>query len=576
VRSLFNNYRRTLGDYQSILSYALLGIIGGLASGLMVLLFELAINQAALLWSVTNGAEGFEALPRWLHFALPVAGALALGVAFTFIRPEDRETGIVHVISRMHSHYSVLPLRNALVQFFGGAFALATGQSGGREGPGVHLGGALNSLLGQKLHLPNNSLRVLIACGTAGGIAAAFNTPLAGVIFAMEVIIVEYSVVGFIPVILAAVSAAAISRTLNTGIVVFSHSGVQLNSLWEIPFIILLGICCGIAVAGYIKASRLSARLAHWPVLLRFSLAGLLTGSLALFVPEVLGMGYDTLRATLLGEFAPMALITIALCKILATSFSCGVGMPIGLIGPNLLIGACIGGVLGFLGHAIMPELASDPALYIVIGMVACMGAVLNAPLAAILAVVELTQTVNIAMPALLAVVAATLTNTGAFRQRSAHQSALQQLKRLVPVDPLNQLLHRTALSTSLEVGVVKVSVILDAERASLIAKGPPDWCLVERDAESLYLVRGPELLAWLSDKVIGEEGLDLTQADIRRWTIASASVPILATLRQALDVMRSETVEAVCVYDRHAGGEQVLQGIVTREAVERFSLSKL
>ncbi len=576
MRGLLNNYRRSLSDYQSILSYALLGVIGGLCSGLMVLAFELAINQLALLWGVGDGAEGFESLPRWAAFALPAGGALILGLGFSLIKAEDRETGIVHVLSRMHSHYSVLPARNAIVQFIGGAFAIATGQSGGREGPGIHLGGALNSLLGQKLGLPNNSLRVLIACGTAGGIAAAFNTPLAGVIFAMEVIIVEYSVVGFIPVILAAVSASAISRTLDTGLTVFSHSEVQLNSLWEIPYILLLGICCGIAVAIFIKASRLSAGLSHWPVAIRFTLAGVLTGTLGLFVPEVLGMGYDTLRLAILGQVAPAALITIALCKLVTTSVSCGVGMPIGLIGPNLLIGACIGGALGFLGQATMPELASDPALYIVIGMACSMGAVLNAPLAAILAVIELTHTANIAMPALLAIVAATLTNTGAFRQRSAHQSVLQHLKRLVPNDPVNQLLHRTAVSSSLEVSVVKVPCHLDFERADLLTKATPTWCLIEREQEALYLVKGPELIRWLSDKTIDEEGLDITEADIRRWTVAATPIPAQATLRQAVDTMRADTVEAVWVYGLGTGGERVLQGIVTREAVEKFSLSNL
>jgi hypothetical protein len=363
---------------------------------------------------------------------------------------------------------------------------------------------------------------------------------------------------------------------MNTGLTVFSHSGAQLNSMWEIPYIILLGICCGVAVAVFIKLSRLSARLAHWPVLVRFALAGLLTGSLALYVPEILGVGYDTLRLTLLGQLAPVALITIALCKILATSFSCGVGMPIGLIGPNLLIGACIGGALGFLGHAIMPELASDPALYIVIGMAASMGAVLNAPLAAILAVVEMTQTISIAMPALLAIVAATLTNTGAFRQRSAHASVLQQLRRMVPGDPLNQLLHRTGVTSSLEVSVVKVPVNLDPARADLISRATPGWCLVERETDVLYLVKGRDLVTWLADKAIAEEGIDLTQADIRRWTISEKPIPAQATLRQAMDTMRSETVEAVWVYSRGTGGEQVLQGIVTREAVEKFSLSKL
>ncbi len=457
MRSLFNNYRRTLGDYQSILSYAVLGVVGGLASGLIVIAFEFAINWVAMLWSVGDGAEGFEALPRWLVFALPVAGATLLGLGYSLIKPEDRETGIVHVISHMHSHYSVLPLKNALVQFVGGTLAMATGQSGGREGPGVHLGGAINSLLGQKLQLPNNSLRVLIACGTAGG--------------------------------------------------------------------------------------------------------------MAFYVPEILGMGYDTLRLVVLGQLAPIALITIAVCKILATSFSCGVGMPIGLIGPNLLIGACLGGILDVLGHTYMPELVSDPTLYIVMGMAASMGAVLNAPLAAILAVVELTNTVGIAMPALLAVVAATLTNTGVFRQKSAHQAVLRQLKRVVPDDPLNQLLHRTAVTSSLEVSVVKVSVGLDHERAELLTKATPGWCLVERNGQILYLVRGDDLVEWLKGRTVAGE-LDLTEEDIRRWTVAA--LPARATLGQALDTMRSETVEALWVHSRRASGVEVLQGIVTREAVEQ------
>lgn len=573
MRSLLNNYRRTLGDYQSILSYAVLGVIGGLASGLVVIAHEFAISWVAMLWGVGDSAEGFEALPRWLVFALPVAGATLLGLGYSLIKPEDREAGIVHVISHMHSHYSVLPLKNALVQFVGGALAMATGQSGGREGPGVHLGGAVNSLLGQKLQLPNNSLRVLIACGTAGGIAAAFHTPLAGVIFAMEVIIVEYSVVGFIPVILAAVSASAISITLNSGLTVFSHSAVQLNSLWELPYILLLGVSCGVAVSAFIKLSSFAARLTKWPVALRFSCAGLLTGGMALYVPEILGMGYDTLRLVVLGQLAPIALLTIAACKILATSFSCGVGMPIGLIGPNLLIGACLGGILGVLGHTYMPELVSDPTLYIVIGMAASMGAVLNAPLAAILAVVELTHNVGVAMPALLAVVAATLTNTGVFRQKSAHQTVLQQLKRVVPDDPLNQLLHRTAVTSSLEVSVVKVSAGLDHERAELLTRATPGWCLVERDGQILYLVRGNDLVEWLEGRTVAEE-LDLTEADIRRWTVAA--LPARATLRQALDTMRLETVEALWVHSRGASGVEVLQGIVTREAVEQFSLSKI
>ena len=208
MREFFNRYRRLLINYDSVFAYSLLGVVGGIASGLVVLAFELLIRELALLWGVSQAGDGFEALPQWMLFALPAAGAALLGCVYGLLQAQDRETGIVHILSRMHSHYSVLPLRNALLQFFGGAFSLATGQSGGREGPGVHLGGAINSLLGQWLHLPNNSLRMLIACGTAGGISAAFQTPLAGVLFTLEVILPEYTVVSFIPVMLAAVSAA--------------------------------------------------------------------------------------------------------------------------------------------------------------------------------------------------------------------------------------------------------------------------------------------------------------------------------------------------------------------------------
>jgi H+/Cl- antiporter ClcA len=573
VRDLLTQYRDTLTDYRSLLPYAVLGIIGGVASALVILAFDQCIRLLAASWGV-GGGEDFEALPRWLHFTLPVVGAGLLGLAFSLLRPESREVGIVHVLSRMHSHYGALPLRNMLVQFVGGAFALASGQSGGREGPGVHLGGAVNSLLGQRLGLPNNSLRILIACGTAGGIAVAFNTPLAGVIFAMEVVVAEYTVIGFIPVMLAAVSASAISHYLQSGAALFSIRPVALTSLWEVPYIVLLGICCGIAVAVFIRIIRLTGAIAHWPVLLRFLLAGVLTGTLALLVPQVLGMGYDTLENVLLGQVAPLALAVIALGKLLATGVSCGLGMPVGLIGPSLLIGGCIGGLLGGIGLTVMPELASEPVLYVVIGMAAAMGAILNAPLAAILAVVELTQTVSIAMPAMLAIIAANLTNTEVFRQRSAHQTVLRQLHRSTPDDPLNHLLHSTHVSSCMEISVARMPVMADAQALESLRQATPGWCLLERGLEPLYLVRGAALRDWLAENPAADGERDLTEASVRRWTIAS--VPVQATLRQALDTMRAQTAEAVCVYGRNIGGKRALLGVVTRDTIEQFTLSRL
>jgi chloride channel protein, CIC family len=575
VRRLLGIYRRLLINYDSVLAYSVLGVVGGVASGLVVLAFELAIRELSISFGVGDGGDDFETLPLWIIFALPAGGATLLGCAYTLLKPQDRETGIVHVLSRMHSHYSILPLRNAVVQFIGGVFSLATGQSGGREGPGVHLGGAINSLLGQWLGLPNNSLRMLIACGTAGGIAAAFQTPLAGVLFAMEVIIAEYSVVGFIPVMLAAVSASAVSHALTTDEWLFSLPAMELNSLLELPYVVLIGLCCGAAVAAFIRITKFAARFSHLPVALRFTVAGVLTGGLALLVPETLGLGYDTLSLAMHGELAISALLFIAACKLLATAVSCGVGMPVGLIGPNLLIGACIGGILGIIGSSLLPDLASDPTLYAVIGMGAAMGAVLNAPLTAILAVIEMTQSLSISMAAMLAIVTATLTSTGLFGMRSAHQAVLRQLQRIVPHDPLNQLLHSTNVYSTMDTRVVRVPLLLSREDMEPLLEFTPVWCLVERDGDDLYLVNGAELLEWLKQAEFEDNIVNLTAAGIRRWT--TSAVPIQATLRQAMDTMRTQTTEAVCVYERSPNtGKQILHGVLTLESIESFTLGNV
>jgi len=579
VRNTLGSFRRSLTRYESTLAYALLGIVGGLASGAVVLAFEASIVALGDLWGVAGG-EGFEALPGWQRFALPAGGALLLGAAFSVLPKEQRDVGILHVVSRLHHHYGVLPLRNALVQFIAGAVALASGQSGGREGPGVHLGAAVNSLLGQRLTLPNNSLRVLIACGTAGGIAAAFNTPLAGVIFAMEVIIAEYTVAGFVPVMLAAVSAAAVSRGMDFGFPAFALPPVALNSLWEIPLVLSLGLGCGAAAALLVRLIVLSAASRQRPVFLRFAAAGLLTGCLALLVPEVLGMGYDSLRRILAGESTPALLAALAGARLLATGVNLGFGLPVGLIGPSLIIGACIGGLLGVGSLLLLPTLSPDLELYVIVGMAATMGAVLGAPLAASLAVIELTQTTAVAMPALLAIVAANLVHTALFRQRAAHHALLRQLERAVPEDPLGQFLHRVDVTTGMDTSVVRVPARIAPEAFRALAVQVPDWCVIHRDDEDLFLLRGRDLLAW-EEKAhplplpAGEEDpglLDLTAADVRRWTITR--VPDRATLRQVMDVLRRETVEAACVYGRLSSGARSLRGVVTRDRIERYSLS--
>ena len=559
-------------DRRALLPYSLLGIAAGLLSAGAVLCFEWTIEALGWLWLGENSPDGFETLTPAERFTMPLLAALALGLVYSWLKPDDRETGIVHVLSRMHSHYGHLPLKNALVQFSCGALALASGHSGGREGPGVHLGAAMSSGLCSVLGLPNNSRRILIACGTAGSIAAAFDTPLAGVVFAMEVIVAEYTVVGFTPVLVAAISATTLSHALRGGgLPDFVVPGIPLTSLLELPLILLIGMAAGAAAGLFSWLLKLLLRLGKYPVLLRFGAVGVLTGGLGVLVPGVMGMGYDSLGLTLLGEMAPLALALLLLTKLAATAWSVGLGLPVGVIGPSLLIGGCVGGLLGLVAEAVLPGFPSDISLYVVIGMGAGMAAMLNAPLAALLAVVELTGSVSVVFPTMLAIVAATLTVTVGFRARSVHQTVLRHLEREIPEDPISQLLHQTNVMTAMDRNVCVLNHGIGP--GDYPGDLNPNWCLLKREGEHLVLVRGADAQP-LAEQLQEEERIDLLEQDIRRWTMTPLSQR--ATLREALDAMRKSDVEAVVVMDSRIPGDLGVRGVLTRDIIDQFYLMKL
>ena len=191
---------------------AMLAIPVGLLSGGVIILFRMLVESGQGLLLPGGDVEYYEGLPPELRLVLPVAGGLLIGLLWQALKPAGREVGIIHVMERLAYHQGRLPWRNAVAQFIGAALSIISGHSVGREGPSVHLGATSGSLLGQWLRLPNNTNRTLAACGIAAAIAASFNTPLAGVIFAMEVVMMEYSLISFAPVILSAVTATTLTR----------------------------------------------------------------------------------------------------------------------------------------------------------------------------------------------------------------------------------------------------------------------------------------------------------------------------------------------------------------------------
>ena len=409
-----------------------LGAVSGLLAGLVVLAFRWVI-EAGQRGFLPGGLLGnYEALPGWAMLALPVGGGLALGLAFERLPEPLRSVGIVHAIQQLrHTGRPKLPLGNAVVQFFGGAFAIVCGHSVDREGPGVHLGAATGTWVGGRSE--DAETFTLTVCGAASAIAAAFNTPLAGIVFVIEVLGVRYRVDRFIPVMTASVIGALVSQLAYGATPTFTlASNLEMASLEEVLLLGVLGVLTGLVSVAFIEITERTWDWAgHLRPVLAFALAGGVTGLVGLVVPQVPGISYDTLNNILNNHLGLSVLASLVLGKVLATAIAIGLRVPGGLIGPSLVIGGALGGVVGVLVQSLAIPTGGE-AFYAAVGMVAMMSAVLRAPLAALMALLELTANPAIIFPGMVAVVFADVVA----RQMLGRESIFEHVRRLAEVVP--------------------------------------------------------------------------------------------------------------------------------------------
>ncbi|MEQ8230775.1 MAG: chloride channel protein, partial [Gammaproteobacteria bacterium] len=503
---------------------------------------------------------------------LPTAGGLLLGIAYALLAPRTRTVGVIHVLERLHYHQGHMPWRNLATQFFGGALALASGQSVGREAPSVHLGAAVASLLGRWLLLPNNAVRTLVACGAAAAIAASFNTPLAGVVFAMEVVMAEYTIAGFVPVILAAVAATAITRAVYGDDTAFMVPLLGLASLWELMWIVVMGLLIGVVAAAFVAAIRALGRVGERvPVTLRFTLVGLAVGVIGSVVPEVLGLGYDTVGQTLAGQLGLVAMASVFLAKFGASALCIAARMPGGLIGPSVVLGSLAGGCFAAVVEP-LPGISSAAAMYAMLGMAALMGAVLQAPLAALLALLEMTGNPHIILPAMLAVVSAALTARIAFGQESVFTLMLRDAGLDYRHDALSQGLRRVGVAAVMNRSFERAARALPRADAIALLQRGPHWVIVEHDEERLYLLRAADLARYCeaSQEDAAEQKEDIIDlVAIPAERLELRPVHLQATLHEAREVMDREGVDALYVRRQQAPMTFRTFGIVHRADVE-------
>jgi CIC family chloride channel protein len=404
---LIGRLRQRLIGSRDAFILAILGLAVGICAGAISIAFRASIELSQVLMLPPGGLL---AVPDGVRAALPLTGMLLAAAVLYAVARGPVPSGVVHVLQCLVHTSDRLPLKNAIVQFVAGALVLTFGMSMGREGPAIHLGAASGSLIGERLRIAGAAVRSLIGCGVAAALGAAFNTPLAGIILAIEVVLIEYTVGGFAPVLLAAVAGATLGRSIYGDSPAFDIPDVAFGTLWELPYIVAMGIGIGAFAAAFTSTSRTVMRYSvRWPWWSAMLVAGLLVGIIGLFVPQVLGIGYDVIELILKGEYGLGALVAIAALKLFATAIGVGVRAPAGLIGPTLVMGAACGSIFGIVGTGVVPHGTSNVALYSMLGMAAMMGATLHAPLSALVAVLELTGNPHIILPGMLAIMSATL-----------------------------------------------------------------------------------------------------------------------------------------------------------------------
>jgi len=412
---------------------AAIGVLGGLGAVVFRLMIR-AVQRGA--WG--EGAFGVElvrAHPWWWVVLAPGLGGLLVGLMVRFLAREVKGHGVPEVIDAVILRSGVIRARLVALKSIASAVCIGTGGSVGREGPIAQIGSALASTIGQMLRVSGPQLRTLVAAGAAAGIAATFNAPLAGALFGVEIILGNFAVAEFSAIVIASVSATAVSRHFLGAAPLIGVPALSLVSGWEIiPYSILGLLAAGVGLVfiwSIYKAEDLFARLPLLPWITT-AVGGLMVGGLAVAYPEVMGVGYPVSEGAVWGRLSLGMMAILVPAKLLATSLTLGSGGSGGIFAPSLMLGSLTGGAVGVLANSWAPGLTGPPGSYALVGMGAVVAGATHAPLTAILMIFELTSDYRMILPLMASCMIATLVTT---RVRAESIYTLKLVRRGVDVN---------------------------------------------------------------------------------------------------------------------------------------------
>jgi CIC family chloride channel protein len=387
--------------------------VGAVVFRWLIKTFTLALSGHADYAGLGHAANPHvPALGRWFVVLAPVVAGLLYGPLVHFFAREARGHGVPEVMFAVARKGGRIAPQVAAVKALASALCIGGGGSVGREGPIVQIGSALGSTLGRVVRVSEERMRLLVACGAAGGISATFNAPLAGVFFAMELILRDFNGQSFGMVVLASVTASVIGRAA-LGNQPFLHlPAFTVDHLSQYLLFAALGLVAGIVGVGFTRVLYWIEDACDWawrgPEWLRPAVGGLLLGGLLLLLPEMYGVGYPVLGNGIAGKYAIGFLVLLLVGKAIATSLTIGIGGSGGVFAPSLFIGAMLGAAFGQALHQLVPGAAGPAGAYALIGMGAVFAGSARAPITAVVILFELTGEYSIILPLMTAIVLAT------------------------------------------------------------------------------------------------------------------------------------------------------------------------
>lgn len=544
------------GEAQANLFWA--AVVGGIGA-LSAIPFRACIQGILWLWTRCTGSleEVAAQLPWWQRLLIPAGGGLLAGLTLHFGARLDRRHRSSDYMEAVAVHPGALSIRHSLVKAVSSLLTIGSGGSIGREGAMVQLSAVIGSWLGETIKVSTPRLRLLIACGAAGGLCAVYDVSVAGALFVAEIVLGSIAIESLGPLLIAAATSSVVSRFVEHEGLYFTNAHFRLASVWEIFPYTGLALVVGVAAPGYVWLLRraedwLTALVPH--VYWRMTLGGLIVGALAIPFPEVWGNGRTVVDLILTNPWPCGILASVLICKVVATAATTGSGAVGGVFTPTLFTGAMLGCLFGQCAHALLPTQTATPEIYAPIAMGSFLAATTRAPLMAILMVFEMTLDYTAILP-LLGVSVVAYYTARSFHGDSIYSESLRRKQPRTTAADISALRARAVMQRPPQT-VTEATPL--SEIARLFARAPYRHILVVNDRNELS---GIITLNDLEDLLQKDEVQDQLAADLMRDEIPMVEPD--NNLAEALEKFRDYDGERLPVVNNQR--DRILLGQISK-----------